>query len=117
MRNQLLRNTDWASLAHSLEVRVPLIDATLLKKLSPVFVNSHRFKGKTLLVNVSKKALPIEIINRAKTGFTTPIHKWLECDSSISYWKEYQSLNRINCPWARRWATCVANSCAITSKI
>ena len=31
MRNQLLRDTDWASMAHSLEVRVPLVDAELLK--------------------------------------------------------------------------------------
>ena len=31
MRNQLLRDTDWASMAHSLEVRVPLVDSTLLR--------------------------------------------------------------------------------------
>ena len=31
MRNQLLRDTDWASMAHSLEVRVPLVDAVLLR--------------------------------------------------------------------------------------
>ena len=31
MRNQLLRDTDWASMAHSLEVRVPLVDAELLR--------------------------------------------------------------------------------------
>ena len=30
MRNQLLRDTDWASMAHSLEVRVPLVDVELL---------------------------------------------------------------------------------------
>ena len=30
MRNQLLRDTDWASMAHSLEVRVPLVDIKLL---------------------------------------------------------------------------------------
>ena len=34
MRNQLLRDTDWASMAHSLEVRVPLVDAVLLAKLA-----------------------------------------------------------------------------------
>ena len=31
MRNQLLRDTDWASMAHALEVRVPLVDAALLR--------------------------------------------------------------------------------------
>ena len=32
MRNQLLRDTDWASMAHSLEVRVPLVDSVLLRQ-------------------------------------------------------------------------------------
>ena len=36
MRNQLLRDTDWASMAHSLEVRVPLVDAVLLEKLAGI---------------------------------------------------------------------------------
>ena len=31
MRNQLLRDTDWASMAHSLEVRVPLVDRSFWK--------------------------------------------------------------------------------------
>ena len=36
MRNQLLRDTDWASMAHSLEVRVPLVDVELLRRIAPV---------------------------------------------------------------------------------
>ena len=36
MRNQLLRDTDWTSMAHSLEVRVPLVDAELLQRIVPV---------------------------------------------------------------------------------
>ncbi len=35
LRNQLLRDTDWASMAHSLEVRTPLVDAALLHALAP----------------------------------------------------------------------------------
>ena len=38
MRNQLLRDTDWASMAHSLEVRTPLVDAWLLRQLAPLAV-------------------------------------------------------------------------------
>ena len=34
MRNQLLRDTDWASMAHSLEVRVPLVDSVLLQRMA-----------------------------------------------------------------------------------
>ena len=36
MRNQLLRDTDWSSMAHGLEVRVPFVDmSTLLKRIEP----------------------------------------------------------------------------------
>ena len=35
MRNQLLRDTDWSSMAHGLEVRMPFVDATLLEHLGP----------------------------------------------------------------------------------
>ena len=35
MRNQLLRDTDWASMAHSVEVRTPLVDSALLRQLAP----------------------------------------------------------------------------------
>ena len=37
MRHQLLRDTDWASMAHSLEVRVPLVDVDLLRDTAPLF--------------------------------------------------------------------------------
>src|SRR6516225_695875 len=36
MRNQLLRDTDWASMAHSLEVRVPLVDSKLLSQFASI---------------------------------------------------------------------------------
>jgi len=34
MRNQLLRDSDWASMAHGLEVRVPFVDICLIQRLS-----------------------------------------------------------------------------------
>ena len=40
LRNQLLRDSDWASMAHSLELRTPLVDAALLDALKLV---SHGF--------------------------------------------------------------------------
>ena len=38
MRNQLLRDADWASMAHSVEVRTPLVDASLLRQLAPLLL-------------------------------------------------------------------------------
>ena len=41
MRNQLLRDTDWSSMAHGVEVRVPLVDFALLERLGPAIASTH----------------------------------------------------------------------------
>jgi asparagine synthase (glutamine-hydrolysing) len=76
LRNQILRDTDWASMAHSLETRVPLIDAHLLKRLAPVVV-TRKGRGKSILADAPRLPLPPEVRNRRKTGFTVPIREWL----------------------------------------
>src|SRR6266508_671896 len=76
LRNQLLRDMDWASMAHSLEVRVPLVDAHLLRKLAPALV-TRRERGKQLLAAAPRPPLPPEVRERRKTGFTLPIQEWL----------------------------------------
>ncbi len=80
MRNQLLRDTDWASMAHSLEVRVPLCDSVLLQACAPhVLAYSRRLGScKSLLASSSKVALPQGVTARAKTGFSTPIGHWMK---------------------------------------
>ena len=40
MRNQLLRDTDWSSMAHGLEVRVPFVDAKLLERMAPAIASA-----------------------------------------------------------------------------
>jgi asparagine synthase (glutamine-hydrolysing) len=77
LRNQLLRDMDWASMAHSLEVRVPLIDAHLLRQLAPMLV-TRRERGKQLLANAPRPPLPEVVRHRRKTGFTLPIKEWLQ---------------------------------------
>jgi len=76
LRNQLLRDMDWASMAHSLEVRVPLVDAHLLRRLAPLLVR-RKGRGKDILAAAPRPPLPPEIRNRRKTGFTLPIQEWL----------------------------------------
>lgn len=77
MRNQLLRDSDWASMDHSVELRTPLVDAWLLKELMPVLKSFHRFPGKTLLANSPKVPLDRSIVERRKTGFGIPLGQWL----------------------------------------
>jgi asparagine synthase (glutamine-hydrolysing) len=83
LRNQLLRDMDWASMAHSLEVRVPLVDAHLLRKLAPVLVRRHG-RGKGILAAAPRPPLPPAIQQRRKTGFTLPIREWLKQDEGVA---------------------------------
>ena len=77
LRNQLLRDSDWASMAHSVELRTPLVDAYLLEQVQPLLANFYRFPGKRLLAEAPGKPLPVAIIERKKTGFGIPVARWL----------------------------------------
>jgi asparagine synthase (glutamine-hydrolysing) len=76
MRNQLLRDTDWASMAHSLEVRTPLVDAFLLRQLAPLLVVGGS-KSKDHFAASARPPLPDYLRNRRKTGFSVPLKEWL----------------------------------------
>ena len=77
LRNQLLRDTDWAGMAHSLEVRTPLIDAQLLRRAGAQAVHGGGAHGKAMLAQVPSNPLPAVVIDRRKTGFQTPVAQWL----------------------------------------
>ena len=104
MRNQLLRDTDWASMAHSLEVRTPLVDRVLLESFMPARVSVQAIGGKRLLGGAPKKPLPAHIVNRPKTGFTTPVPGWQQNITELQGWKKFSSLQKAGTPWARRYA-------------
>jgi asparagine synthase (glutamine-hydrolysing) len=107
MRNQLLRDTDWASMAHSLEVRVPLVDVELLRRLGPA-LSQRKSSSKSLLANSPRLPLPEKIIKRPKTGFVTPINSWLQTDARLQHWRNVPAFAVPKCAWARRWAYEVA---------
>src|SRR6185436_4282443 len=92
LRNQLLRDMDWASMAHSLEVRVPLVDAHLLRKLAP-FLVTRKERGKQILANAPRPPLPDAVRQRRKTGFTLPIKEWLQQEGRVEFGKR---------SWARK---------------
>ncbi|MBA2685483.1 MAG: asparagine synthase [Gemmatimonadaceae bacterium] len=76
MRNQLLRDTDWASMTHSVEVRVPLVDWTLWRNVASLGLISP-YAGKRALSATPKAALPDAVLSRRKTGFTVPMRSWM----------------------------------------
>lgn len=75
MRNQLLRDTDWSSMAHSLEVRVPYVDVPLMERIGPA-IASRRPPSKQDLAACAER-LPSLMLARPKTGFTTPVRHWI----------------------------------------
>jgi asparagine synthase (glutamine-hydrolysing) len=79
MLNTLLRDSDVMSMAHGLELRVPLIDHQLADKLLalPGAWKLDHDVPKPLLVGALKGTLPSEIVHRKKQGFTLPFERWL----------------------------------------
>jgi asparagine synthase (glutamine-hydrolysing) len=73
MRNQLLRDADWAGMAHSLEIRLPLVDAPLLAQVAAM----KRGPVKSDMARTPAKALPRAVLDRRKTGFGVPLRQWL----------------------------------------
>jgi asparagine synthase (glutamine-hydrolysing) len=83
MRNQLLRDSDWAGMAHSLEIRVPFVDAELFRKLAPLLASQHPPSKKDMADTLRTK-LPDPVLNRAKTGFVVPVRDWLLGESGAA---------------------------------
>jgi asparagine synthase (glutamine-hydrolysing) len=79
MLNTLLRDSDTMSMAHGLEVRVPLIDHRLTQSILalPGTSKLDRRVPKKLLVRALRGALPDKIVHRPKRGFTLPFETWL----------------------------------------
>lgn len=76
MRNQLLRDADWAGMAHSLEIRVPFADIQLLTEASAVFGHQPQIKKQQIAKLVAHQ-LPVEFLERRKTGFSIPVPIWI----------------------------------------
>jgi asparagine synthase (glutamine-hydrolysing) len=72
LRNQLLRDADWASMAHSLELRVPFVDTSLLAALSAARFEPAKSGGKAALSRDLTREIPERLLRRPKSGFMVP---------------------------------------------
>ncbi|MCP4221051.1 MAG: asparagine synthase (glutamine-hydrolyzing) [bacterium] len=92
-RDQLLRDIDAVSMAHSLEVRVPFLDReiaaaalslpmeTKLKIAGTLPPPGAAYKdtgAKEILFDIGKEILPANIDTQQKRGFTMPLNHWLK---------------------------------------
>nr|WP_087473676.1 asparagine synthase (glutamine-hydrolyzing) [Nitrospira cf. moscoviensis SBR1015] len=110
LRNQLLRDSDWASMDHSVELRTPLVDAWLLRDLMPVLRSFGRLKGKHLLAASPVMPLSQAITGRTKTGFGIPLDVWMNHDGDHLTDCSGVSASHQAGQSSRRWAAMVANA-------
>jgi asparagine synthase (glutamine-hydrolysing) len=82
--DDMLTKVDRMSMAHGLEVRVPMLDHRLVEfafSLPPHWlVSAFPVEGKRLLRKVAVPLLPPGVLNRPKQGFVVPLNHWIrEC--------------------------------------
>ena len=99
LRNQLLRDTDWAGMAHSLEIRTPYVDTELLKAIAcPSNLSLVKKERKKVMAAALRSGLSEDVFRRPKTGFGVPVERWLETGNAQIQPKSHRS---------RRWAHAV----------
>ncbi len=113
LRNQLLRDADWAGMAHSVEVRVPFVDSMLLSRVAPLAHSSFMGGGKALLASAPAKAINETLIQTQKTGFSIPMEPWISnLRDTLDAWRSVPLLEKDGCHWARRFAYAIHEQAA-----
>ncbi|HKQ96653.1 MAG TPA: asparagine synthase C-terminal domain-containing protein, partial [Candidatus Polarisedimenticolia bacterium] len=82
LADDILFKTDRASMATSLEARVPYLDHELVEFAFrvPPSMKLRGFTGKWILRRAFKDRIPAAILRRRKSGFSVPIAAWLRGD-------------------------------------
>lgn len=101
LAEDILTKVDRMSMAHSLEVRCPLLDYRLVELASrmPILFKIHRLTTKRILRDAAKSRVPAPILKRPKHGFQIPLgarlkghlKKWAEervCDFSHHFFRK-----------------------------
>ena len=102
MRNQLLRDSDTMSMAHGLELRVPLIDYKLLQSIAKIPAEIRLRYGKKLLIE-SVPEIPTWVITQPKQGFRFPFDLWFKDQWHTSNTNKLAPKWIKPQPWYRAW--------------
>ncbi|MEI6031830.1 MAG: asparagine synthase (glutamine-hydrolyzing) [Synechococcaceae cyanobacterium ELA739] len=107
LRNQLLPDSDVMAMASGLELRLPLVDASLQRRLSPLPSELRLAAGKPLLAKAVPE-LPGWFLDRPKQGFRFPFQLWLDDPTTpLPLHLPCTPANLDLRPWYRRWALMV----------
>lgn len=79
LTGDILTKVDRASMAHGLEVRVPLLDHRLVEWLAtlPSHYKLNGGEGKHLFKRMLEPYLPVDLLYRKKMGFSLPLASWM----------------------------------------
>ncbi len=103
MRNQLLRDSDVASMAWGLELRVPLVDRFLYEALARVSPERRLRPGKAMLLEAVPE-IPEWVAHGAKRGFSFPFERWLEHDWKGLFGENVTDVAGVHPrTWYQRW--------------
>lgn len=127
MQNQLLKDSDYMSMWHAVEVRVPFLDKELMQLAYSInsLIKQNANQKKFLLIEAFKDILPQEIWDRPKMGFAFPFQEWLQGTDKLEMKVEKQENSKSksshsfstknnyatnqfkkgNYTWSRYWAT------------
>lgn len=88
--DDILTKVDRASMAHSLEVRVPLLDHEVMEYAAriPARYKLRHGEGKYILKKALSTLIPAEILYRPKMGFSLPLAQWLRHELRVLFENE-----------------------------
>ena len=132
MHDVLLRDTDQMSMAHGLEVRVPLLDHRLAAYVVALPAAWKLAGHKSLLVSSLPRPLPSTVIGKPKRGFALPFDEWMRgplrvfCEQQLGpdgldgrgmfapgalteLWRRFLS-RRPGATWPRLWSLVALNA-------
>ena len=87
LADDILTKVDRASMAHSLEVRVPLLDHEVIEYAAsiPAAYKLRGSEGKYIFKKMLSALLPAEVLNRPKMGFSIPLANWFRRELKGSF--------------------------------
>jgi asparagine synthase (glutamine-hydrolysing) len=82
LTNDILEKVDRASMLHSLEARVPLLDHRVVEfgLNLPAELKNDGVHGKLVLRELGRRLLPAGHLAKPKTGFAIPVDRWFRED-------------------------------------
>lgn len=87
--DDILAKVDRTAMAVSLETRVPMLDKDVVEFAwsLPIFYKKQGNITKKILRDILYQYVPKELVERPKTGFAIPLHKWLR-QPDLREWAE-----------------------------